>query len=234
MIRLAPSILAAGFSKLGAEIAAATRRRRRPGARRRDGRPLRSEHHDWRAGREVVAQATTLPLDVHLMITDPDRYLEAFIDAGANLVSVHVEVLPHLHRTITQIKKLGAKAGVVLNPSTPVSAISEIAADVDFVLVMSVNPGFGGQAFIPASLDKIRRLAGRRFDRAGNRAPIEVGRRRRSHHRRKASSRPAPNGWSPATRSSAAATPRRRRRPSRTPPSRPRRDECVAGAGALR
>ena len=92
-----------------------------------------------------LRKATTLPLDVHLMITDPDRYLEAFIDAGANMVSVHVEVLPHLHRTVTQIKKLGAKAGVVLNPSTPVSALEEIAADVDFVLVMSVNPGFGGQ-----------------------------------------------------------------------------------------
>jgi ribulose-phosphate 3-epimerase len=120
-----------------------------------------------------LRKATALPLDVHLMITDPDRYLEAFIDAGANLVSVHVEVLPHLHRTITQIKKLGAKAGVVLNPSTPVSAISEIAADVDFVLVMSVNPGFGGQVFIPHSLAKIESVR-TLLDRAGNRAPIEV------------------------------------------------------------
>jgi len=89
------------------------------------------------------------------------------------MVSVHVEVLPHLHRTITQIKKLGAKAGVVLNPSTPVSSIEEIAADVDFVLVMSVNPGFGGQVFIPGSLKKIRSVR-TLLDRAGNRAPIEV------------------------------------------------------------
>ena len=105
-----------------------------------------------------LRRATDLPLDVHLMITDPDRYLEAFIDAGAGMVSVHVEVLPHLHRTVTQIKKLGAKAGVVMNPSTPVSAIEEIAPDVDFVLVMSVNPGFGGQSFIPTAYEKIRRL----------------------------------------------------------------------------
>ena len=120
-----------------------------------------------------LRKATTLPLDVHLMITDPDRYIEAFIDAGANMVSVHVEVLPHLHRTIAQIKKLGAKAGAVLNPSTPVVAIEEVAADLDFVLVMSVNPGFGGQVFIPHSLTKIQNVRAL-LDRAGNRAPIEV------------------------------------------------------------
>jgi ribulose-phosphate 3-epimerase len=89
------------------------------------------------------------------------------------MVSVHVEVLPHLHRTITQIKKLGAKAGVVLNPSTPVSSLEEIAGDVDFVLVMSVNPGFGGQVFIPGSLKKIRNVRAL-LDGAGNPAPIEV------------------------------------------------------------
>ena len=172
-VRLAPSILAADFSKLGAEIAAATR-----GGADQVHVDVMDGHFvpNITIGVPVVKslrKATTLPLDVHLMIMDPDRYIEAFIDAGANLVSVHVEVLPHLHRTITQIKKLGAKAGVVLNPSTPVSAISEIAADVDFVLVMSVNPGFGGQVFIPHSLEKI---AGVRtlLDRAGNRAPIEV------------------------------------------------------------
>src|SRR4026207_1384410 len=87
-----------------------------------------------------LRKVTKLPLDVHLMIMEPDRYIDAFIDAGANLVSVHCEVLPHLHRTITHLKKLGARAGVVLNPSTPVVAIEEIAGDVDFVLVMSVNP----------------------------------------------------------------------------------------------
>ena len=173
MIRLAPSILAADFSNLGAEIAAAAR-----GGADQIHLDVMDGHFvpNLTIGVPVVKslrKATTLPLDVHLMITDPDRYIEAFIDAGANMVSVHVEVLPHLHRTITQIKTLGAKAGVVLNPSTPVAAISEIAADVDFVLVMSVNPGFGGQVFIPHSLEKI---AGVRalLDRAGNRAPIEV------------------------------------------------------------
>ena len=172
-VRLAPSILAADFAKLGAEIETVTR----AGADQ--------IHVDVMDGHFVpnitigvpvvksLRKATSLPLDVHLMITDPDKFIEPFIDAGANLVSVHVEVLPHLHRTITQIRKLGAQAGVVLNPSTPVSAIEEIAADVDFVLVMSVNPGFGGQVFIPNSLRKISAVRAL-LDRAGNRAPIEV------------------------------------------------------------
>ncbi len=120
-----------------------------------------------------LRKTTTLPLDVHLMISDPDRYIEAFVNAGANMVSVHVEVLPHLHRTIGFIKKLGAKAGVVLNPSTPVVSIQEVAADVDYVLVMSVNPGFGGQVFIPHSLAKIRAVR-TLLDSVGNRAPVEV------------------------------------------------------------
>jgi ribulose-phosphate 3-epimerase len=113
-------------------------------------------------------------LDVHLMIQDPDRYIDAFAQAGASMISVHVEVLPHLHRTVHAIKALGAKAGVVLNPSTSVTAIEEIAGDVDFVLVMSVNPGFGGQSFIPRSVDKVRAVRAL-LDRAGNeRAPIEI------------------------------------------------------------
>ena len=116
----------------------------------------------------------SVPLDVHLMITDPDKYAEAFVEAGADMLSVHVEVLPHLHRTIGFIKSLGVKAGVVLNPSTPVVAIEEIAGDVDFVLVMSVNPGFGGQKFIPKSLQKVTAIRGI-LDRAGNKhAPIEI------------------------------------------------------------
>jgi ribulose-phosphate 3-epimerase len=174
MIRLAPSILAADFANLGAEIAAATR-----GGADQVHVDVMDGHFvpNITIGVPVVKslrKATTLPLDVHLMIMDPDRYIEAFIDAGANMVSVHVEVLPHLHRTVSQIKKLGAKAGVVLNPSTPVIAIEEIAADVDFVLVMSVNPGFGGQVFIPHSIDKIRRVR-TVLDRAGNtNAAIEV------------------------------------------------------------
>ena len=172
-IRLAPSILAADFANLGAEIAAVAR-----GGADQVHVDVMDGHFvpNITIGVPVVKslrKATTLPLDVHLMIMDPDRYIEPFIDAGANLVSVHVEVLPHLHRTVAQIKKLGAKAGVVLNPSTPVMAIEEIAADVDFVLVMSVNPGFGGQVFIPHSLAKIESVRAL-LDRAGNRAPIEV------------------------------------------------------------
>jgi ribulose-phosphate 3-epimerase len=172
-IHLAPSILAADFANLGAEIAAAGR-----GGADQIHVDVMDGHFvpNITIGVPVVRslrKITKLPLDVHLMITEPDRYIEPFIDAGAALVSVHVEVLPHLHRTITQIKKLGAKAGVVLNPSTPVSSIEEVAADVDFVLVMSVNPGFGGQVFIPRSLMKIRSVRAL-LDRAGSRAPIEV------------------------------------------------------------
>jgi ribulose-phosphate 3-epimerase len=172
-VRLAPSILAADFAALGAEIAAAVR----------GGADI--IHVDVMDGHFVpnltigppvvrsIRKTTTLPLDVHLMITDPDRYAEAFVDAGANMVSVHVEVLPHLHRTIGFIKKLGAKAGVVLNPSTPVTSIQEVAADVDYVLVMSVNPGFGGQVFIPHSLKKIQAVRAL-LDSVGNRAAVEV------------------------------------------------------------
>jgi ribulose-phosphate 3-epimerase len=172
-VRLAPSILAADFAALGAEIAAAVR----------GGADI--IHVDVMDGHFVpnltigppvvrsIRKTTTLPLDVHLMITDPDRYAEAFVDAGANMVSVHVEVLPHLHRTIGFIKKLGAKAGVVLNPSTPVMSIQEVAADVDYVLVMSVNPGFGGQVFIPHSLKKIQAVRAL-LDSVGNRAAVEV------------------------------------------------------------
>jgi ribulose-phosphate 3-epimerase len=114
------------------------------------------------------------PLDVHLMITDPDRYIEAFAAAGAAMISVHVEVLPHLHRTVHAIKALGVKAGVVLNPSTPVGTLEMIAGDVDFVLVMSVNPGFGGQTFIPRTESKVAAVR-TLLDRCGNpHAPIEI------------------------------------------------------------
>jgi ribulose-phosphate 3-epimerase len=172
-VRLAASILAADFASLGTEIAAAVR----------GGADI--IHVDVMDGHFVpnitigppvvrsIRKTTTLPLDVHLMIAEPDRYVEAFVDAGANMVSVHVEVLPHLHRTIGFIKKLGAKAGVVLNPSTPVASIQDIAADVDYVLVMSVNPGFGGQVFIPHSLKKIQAVR-RLLDSVGSHAPVEV------------------------------------------------------------
>jgi ribulose-phosphate 3-epimerase len=121
-----------------------------------------------------LKRVTRVPLDVHLMITDPDRYIEAFRDAGASMMSVHVEVLPHLHRTVQAIKALGASAGVVLNPSTPVTVLEQIAGDVDFVLVMSVDPGFGGQTFIPRSESKVKEVRDQ-LDRVGNTAaPIAI------------------------------------------------------------
>jgi ribulose-phosphate 3-epimerase len=121
----------------------------------------------------AIHKVATVPLDVHLMILDPDRYIEAFADAGAARIAVHVEVLPHLHRTLHLIKKLGALAGVAINPSTPVGAIEEVVADLDFVLVMSVNPGFGGQTFIPRSESKVRVIR-QLLDRGGSRAPIGI------------------------------------------------------------
>jgi ribulose-phosphate 3-epimerase len=172
-VRIAPSILSANFAALGASIEAAER----------GGADL--IHVDVMDGHFVpnitigpavvkaVKRAAKVPLDVHLMITDPDRYAEAFVDAGASMLSVHVEVLPHLHRTISFVKSLGVKAGVVLNPSTPVIALEEIAGDVDFVLVMSVNPGFGGQTFIPRSEHKVRAVRAL-LDAAGSKAPIEI------------------------------------------------------------
>jgi ribulose-phosphate 3-epimerase len=172
-VLIAPSILSADFATLGSQIAAAER----------GGADL--IHVDVMDGHFVpnitigppvvrsVKRVASVPLDVHLMITDPDRYIEAFVDAGASMVSVHVEVLPHLHRTVHAIKALGVRAGVVLNPATPVDTLSEIAADVDFVLVMSVNPGFGGQSFIARSDRKIAAVRAL-LDRAGNRSPVEV------------------------------------------------------------
>jgi len=172
-IQIAPSILSADFAALGRDIAAVER----------GGADL--IHVDVMDGHFVpnitigvpvvrsIKRIATRPLDVHLMIEHPDRYIDDFVNAGAAWVSVHVEALPHLHRTLGYIKKLGAKAGVVLNPSTPVSALEEVARDLDFVLVMSVNPGFGGQSFIPQSLDKVRRVRAL-LDSAGSAAPIEI------------------------------------------------------------
>jgi ribulose-phosphate 3-epimerase len=121
----------------------------------------------------AVRKVAHVPLDVHLMIEDADRYIEAFVDAGASRISVHVEALPHLHRTVHLIKRLGAKAGVAFNPATPVDALKEIAADLDHVLLMSVNPGFSGQTFIPHSESKLCAL-GQLLSRVGSSAIVEV------------------------------------------------------------
>jgi len=122
---------------------------------------------------EAVRQSTTLPLDVHLMIVEPEKYLEDFAHAGADTILVHQETCPHLHRTIQQIKHLGKRAGVVLNPSTPITTLEEILGELDQVLLMSVNPGFGGQSFIEASVDKARRLRGL-LDERGVHAELEI------------------------------------------------------------
>ncbi len=109
---------------------------------------------------KALRKTTSLPFDVHLMIEDPDRYLDAFIDAGSDFLTVHVETATHLHRTVAGIREKGVRAGVSLNPATPVSLLEEILPDCDLVLVMTVNPGFGGQKFIPSMLPKIRKIRG--------------------------------------------------------------------------
>jgi len=172
-IRLAPSILAANFAALGEQIAAAER-----GGADYIHVDVMDGHFvpNITVGPPVVRslkRIAKVPLDVHLMIAEPDRYIEAFADAGADLLSVHVEATPHLHRSVSHIHALGLKAGVVLNPATPVVALEEIAADVDYVLVMSVNPGFGGQTFIPRSESKVRAVR-ELLDRADSKASVEI------------------------------------------------------------
>ena len=172
-VRIAPSILAADFAALGSSIAAAER----------GGADL--IHVDVMDGHFVpnltvgppvvrsLSRVTRVPIDVHLMIDDPDRYIPSFAESGAALISVHVEAVPHLNRTLSLIKELGLTAGVALNPSTPVGSLEEVAADVDYVLVMTVNPGFGGQTYIRRSASKVRAMR-ELLDRAGNPAPIQV------------------------------------------------------------
>ena len=173
MVEIAPSILSADFTRLGEQIEAAER----------GGATI--IHVDVMDGHFVpnitvglpvvrsLARATRLPLDAHLMISEPGLYAEQFVEAGAQMVSVHIEADPHIHRTLASIKKGGAKAGLVINPATSLGAIEEALQYADYVLVMSVNPGFGGQKFIPASLEKVRRLR-RMIDERGLSIRIEI------------------------------------------------------------
>jgi len=165
MAKIAPSILAADFARLGEQVDAV----------KQGGAEIL--HIDVMDGRfvpnisigmpvvESLRAATDLLLDCHLMIVEPEKYVEAFAKAGAGMISVHQETCPHLDRNIHQIRDLGVKAGVVLNPATPLHTLDEVFSIVDFVLIMSVNPGFGGQKLIPSAIDKIRALDRIRRDR---------------------------------------------------------------------
>lgn len=158
MVEIAPSVLSADFTRLGEHLAQV------------EAAGASVIHVDVMDGHFVpnisigpfvvnwIRKATKLPIDTHLMIEEPDRYIGDFAKAGANWISVHPEATRHLHRTISYIKQAGCRPGVVLNPATPLSAIEEVLGEVHHVLLMSVNPGFGGQKFIPASFDKLRRL----------------------------------------------------------------------------
>lgn len=173
MVQLAPSILSADFCRLGEDVAAV------------DNSGADIIHIDVMDGHFVpnltigplvvkaLRRITKKPLDVHLMIADADRYLEDFANAGADWITVHVEACPHLQRTVSRIKELGKRPGVVLNPATSLSTLDYILGDVDLVMLMSVNPGFGGQSFLPLSLDKIRSLR-ERISTIGRSIDIEV------------------------------------------------------------
>ena len=173
MIKLAPSILSADFARLGEQIDEAA------------GTGADYIHVDVMDGHFVpnitigapvvasIRAVTSLPLDVHLMIEHPERYISQFVDAGADIITVHVEATPHLHSTIRAIKELGVKAGVSINPPTPIGAVEEFLRHVDLVLVMSVNPGFGGQCFIPETLPRIANIR-KILDDRGLSAELEV------------------------------------------------------------
>ncbi|HEY8211828.1 MAG TPA: ribulose-phosphate 3-epimerase [Myxococcaceae bacterium] len=170
---IAPSILSADFGRLAEEVKAV------------EAAGADWIHVDVMDGRfvppitlgplvvEAVRRATKLPLDVHLMIVEPEKHIPDFVKAGASSVTVHVETCPHLHRTLAQIRELGAMASVTLNPSTPLSSLEDVLGEVGMVLVMSVNPGWGGQSFIPSSADRVRRLRAM-LDARGSKARVEV------------------------------------------------------------
>jgi len=172
-VRIAPSILAADFGHLADEIA------------RCEAGGADCVHIDVMDGQfvpnltfgakviDTVRRLTKLPLDVHLMVLEPEKYFDDFASAGANGLTIHAEVAPHLQRQLARIRQLGCAAGVALNPGTPLNLISEVLNDLDLLLVMTVNPGFGAQQFIPDSIDKITR-ARRMVDEAGSKASIEV------------------------------------------------------------
>jgi len=172
-VRIAPSLLAADFARLKDQIA-----------------QVEAGGADWlhvdvmdgvfvpnlSFGAKVIETCrllSKLPLDVHLMVVEPEKYFETFAKAGASVMTLHVEAAPHLHRQLSRIRELGCAAGVALNPGTPLDSVREVATDLDLLLIMTVNPGFGGQAFIPESLDKIRR-ARAMLDASGSQAVLEV------------------------------------------------------------
>jgi len=172
-VKLAPSILSADFARLGEQVAEATK----AGADYihvdvMDGRFV----PNLTIGAPVVAAlraSTSLPLDVHLMIEAPEQHIKHFVNAGANIVTVHIEASPHIHRVIQIIKDFGVKAGIALNPGTPIGTLNEILPFVDLVLIMTVNPGFGGQTFIEGMVEKIARMRAE-LDRRGLTAELEV------------------------------------------------------------
>ena len=173
-VRIAPSILSADFARLGDDIAMCVE----GGADWihidvMDGCFVPNLSYGAKVI-ETVRRLTTLPLDVHLMVVEPQKYFESFAQAGADLLTIHQETAPHLHRQLARIRELGGRVGVAINPSTPVATLADVASLVDMILIMSVNPGFGGQTFIPRTLDKIRQARALLREAGNGQAMVEV------------------------------------------------------------